>query len=384
MKKVMRISAVFFAAFAISAGVTRVSVRAEENLTNCKAAYVCEYETGTEAYSECPNKRLQIASMCKIMTLLLTFEEIEAGALSYEEEIEISENASGMGGSQVFLQTGLRYPVAELMKSVIVCSANDSCVALAERICGNEVEFVDRMNCRARELGANDTLFANCTGLPKEPQYSCAKDVALMFRELIRFDKYFEFSKIWTEEMRHPDGRNTIMTNTNKLIRFFDGCDGGKTGYTAQAGFCVAATVKRGDMRLISVIIGSDTSNERFESAKNTINYVFSSYENKICLSSKECIEQKVSVKGSAVKELSLIPSCNLTAFLPKNAESCCEVVIETAEEVAAPIRAGDVLGTAILYVDGVEVSRCELLSVSSAEKYTWKEAIDEIIGGWN
>lgn len=208
----------------------------------CKAIYVCDAESGqvVESYQE--EERLPIASMCKVMTLLLGFEAIERGDLTLDEQITVSRHAAGMGGSQVFLQENLSYPTSELLKSIAVCSANDSCVAIAERIAGTESAFIDAMNQRAKELGAGNTLFANCTGLPLEPQYSCAKDVSLMFRELLKHKQYFEYSKIWLEDFSHPDGRITSMTNTNKLIRQLDGCDGGKTGFTNQAGFCLAAT----------------------------------------------------------------------------------------------------------------------------------------------
>ena len=239
MKKfLITATAAVLAASMIAAAPVRVSA---ETATG-KAAYLCDYESGTAVYQREEKKHLPIASMCKIMTLILSFEAVENGTLAYDEEITVSANAAGMGGSQVFLQTGLSYTAEDLMKTVAVCSANDSCVALAERIAGSEADFVAKMNARAKELGAEDTLFANCTGLPKDPQYSCAKDVACMLRTLLRHEKYYEFSKIWYEDFPHPDGRTTRITNTNKLIRSYTGCDGGKTGYTGEAGFCLAAT----------------------------------------------------------------------------------------------------------------------------------------------
>lgn len=279
-------------------GTARAVASADELDVTCKAAYLCDCDSGTEVYAKNETKRLPIASMCKIMTLLLSFEAVDEGRISYDEQITIGENASGMGGSQVFLQTNLSYSAAELMKTVAVCSANDSCVALAERIAGTESVFVDKMNKRAKELGADNTLFANCTGLPKEPQYSCAKDVSVMLRELLKHQKYFEFSKIWLEDFAHPDGRTTRITNTNKLIRFYEGCDGGKTGYTSEAGFCLAATAKRGDTRLVSVVIGSDQSQKRFSESKAMLNYAFNCYENKKILEAGESDRTETSRKG--------------------------------------------------------------------------------------
>ncbi|MDE6274745.1 MAG: D-alanyl-D-alanine carboxypeptidase, partial [Clostridiales bacterium] len=275
MKKLLFLTGALCAAASMIPMSGSIPAAAEENEINCKAAYLCDYASGTAVYTKNETQELPIASMCKIMTLLLSFEAVDAGNLAYDEMITVSDRAAGMGGSQVFLQENLQYSADALMKSVAVCSANDSCVALAERIAGSESAFVDAMNARAKELGADHTLFANCTGLPKEPQYSCARDVALMLREMISHEKYFEYSKVWLEDFAHPDGRTTTITNTNKLIRFYDGCDGGKTGFTNQAGFCLAATAKRGDTRLVSVVIGADSSANRFEGTKSLLNYAF-------------------------------------------------------------------------------------------------------------
>ena len=218
-----------------------------------KSAYLMDFSTNSVIFAKNEKENLPIASMCKIMTLILTFDAISAGELGIDEEIFVSERAASMGGSQVFLEKNAKYPVRELLKSIVVCSANDSCVAIAERVAGSEELFTDRMNDKAKALGATDTVFANCTGLPKEPQYSCAKDVAIMLKELLSHEEYYQFGKVWLDKFNHPKGRFTEITNTNKLVRFYDGCDGGKTGFTNQAGFCLAATAKRNGLRVISV-----------------------------------------------------------------------------------------------------------------------------------
>ena len=244
------------------------SVASDALNLRCKSAYCMDANSKTTVYAQNQTQRLPIASMCKIMTLILSFEAIESGQFSYDDCITVSENASSMGGSQVFLEANTKYPVNELLKSIVVCSANDSCVAMAETVCGNESLFVERMNERAKELGANNTLFANCTGLPREPQYSCAKDVAIMLRHLLKFEKYYEYGTVWTDKFSHPEGRFTEITNTNKPVRFYDGCDGGKTGFTNQAGFCLAATAKRNDLRVIAVVIGEENSKQRFDDVR--------------------------------------------------------------------------------------------------------------------
>lgn len=369
-------------ACAAAVPVKTISARAEELAPNCKAAYLCDDATGTKVYSKDETKRLPIASMCKIMTLLLSFEAVESGNLSYGEKITVSENASGMGGSQVFLDTGLCYTAEELMKTVAVCSANDSCVALAERIAGSEEGFVAKMNERAKELGAENTLFANCTGLPKEPQYSCAKDVATMFRALISHKKYFEFSHVWLEDFAHPDGRTTTIANTNKLIRQYKGCDGGKTGFTNEAGFCLAATAKRGEMRVISVVIGGADSKSRFSAVSGMFDHCFNAYETRTILKADEELERRAKVSGSKKKEISVVAEEPLQTFTKRGEEGEFRLGIEL-NELEAPVARGDEAGTAILYCGNVEIAKTRLLAAEDAPRYSWWEALRETARDW-
>ena len=211
-------------------GSSDVAMADTEGVTDsAKASYMIDYATGSVISAKNENERLQIASMMKIMTALLTFEEIDAGRLSFEDDVFISENAHSQGGSQVFLDAGATQKVGQLLESVIVASANDSCVALAEHIGGSVENFVAKMNARAKELKMENTHFANCTGLPASENFSCAKDVAIMTRALVSHPEYFNFSGVWLKDFEHQSGRKTTMTNTNKLVRFYKGCDGGKT-----------------------------------------------------------------------------------------------------------------------------------------------------------
>ena len=197
--------------------------KTEKSITaGCKSAYLIDYNSGECIYKQNEFERLPIASMCKVMTLTLILDAVDNGKIALDEYITASDTAAGMGGSQVFLASGCQYQVDQLIKSIVVCSANDSCVALSEKIAGSEDSFVAMMNSKASELGCNDTLFANCTGLPKPTQYSCAKDVALMFRNLLQYENYFNYSKIWLEDFVHPDNRITSMTNTNKLLKKYN------------------------------------------------------------------------------------------------------------------------------------------------------------------
>lgn len=384
MKKYLSFGAAVVAAccMAVTGGGNVAVVKADEKLP-CKAAYLCDYESGTAVLCDNEEKRLPIASMCKIMTLLLSLEAVDRGELNFDEQITVSENASGMGGSQVFLDTGLSYKAEDLMRTVAVCSANDSCVALAERVAGSENAFIERMNTRAKELGAENTLFANCTGLPKEPQYSCAKDVALMMRELLKHQKYYEFSKVWLEDFAHPDGRTTTITNTNKLIRAYEGCDGGKTGFTNEAGFCLAATAKRGDTRLISVVIGADSSKSRNKTVSGLFDYAFSAYETKSVLEAGQSVG-KTAVRGSKVKEAEIIADHALSAFAKKGESEGFNVEYHYPEEIKAPVTKGEVIGEAILYRDGVEIARTALKIKEEISRISWWDALREGANHWN
>ncbi len=369
------------AAAAVTASVLGVGAAPSEGpAPDCKAAYLCDAETGTEVYSSEKDVRLPIASMCKIMTLLLSFEAAESGELDYSELITVSANAAGMGGSQVFLAEGLSYPAEELIKTVAVSSANDSSVALAERIAGSETAFVERMNRRARELGAENTLFSNCTGLPREPQYSTAKDVAIMLREMIKHEKYFEFSRIPYGDFAHPDGRTTRITNTNKLIKSYTGCDGGKTGFTSEAGFCLAATAKKGETRLISVVIGASDSKKRFKDVGAMLDYAFERYETKTLLNTAP-LEEKLPVRGSR-KSVEVAPERPLKVFVKRGETEDYTLSLELGEAMA-PLKKGEKVGSASVYRGGVEVDRCDLLSLEDALKMSWWEAVQETARNW-
>ena len=378
MKKWMIVAAVL--ALAVPACLGN-AVEREEGV---KAAYVCEAESGTAVAVQRETERLPIASMCKIMTLLLAFEAADAGELSLEESVVVSEHAAGMGGSQVFLDAGLSYPAGELLKSIAVCSANDSCVAISERIAGSEEAFVERMNERARELGAENTLFANCTGLPREPQYSCAKDVALMLRELLKHEPFFDYAGIRLEDFRHPDGRVTTMTNTNKLLRKLEGCDGGKTGFTQEAGFCLAATAKRGETRLVCVVIGAESSDARFECTARLLNETFATHERRVVAAADRPMENALAVRGSRSDRIGYAPERSLGIFVKKGEKADVRTELILPADVCAPVMRGDRVGEAVLLRDGVEIDRCALISLDDAPRYSYGEAFREGARLWN
>ncbi len=351
--------------------------------TRAKSAILMDFNTKTVVFGQNEEAHLPIASMCKIMTLLLSFEAIEQGQLDMNEKLTISERAASMGGSQVFLEANAQYPVKELIKSIVVCSANDSCVALAECIAGSEELFVEKMNAKAKELGANDTLFANCTGLPKEPQYSCAKDVSLMLRALLNHQEYYDFGKVWLDKFQHPKGRFTEITNTNKLVRFYDGCDGGKTGFTNEAGFCLAATAKRGDMRVISVVIGEESSANRFEDVRTMFDYAFANYAVTPIFEGGKPLEQAIEVVGGKQERVAVYPQKSAYAFAKKGEAANISVQMQL-NKVKAPLEKDGEVGALIVYKDGVEVEKVPLLSTESVGKANVADWWKKIAKKWN
>lgn len=363
---------------------TALTAKAESEILslNCKAAYCMDANSAAPVYALHETQRLPIASMCKIMTLILSFDAVESGKMDYDTFIPVSEHAMSMGGSQVYLEAGGQYTAQQLMESITVCSANDACVALAEYIAGSDDLFVQKMNDRAEALGCNDTLFSNCTGLPEDPQYSCARDVALMLRELISNEKYFEFAGIWTDEFRHPEGRTTLITNTNKLIRQYQGCDGGKTGFTNEAGFCLAATAKRGDTRVISVCIGSPDSKSRFAAVSRMFDYTFANYADRE-LYGTEPLEEKLYVGNARTREISVMPERSVRYF-SKIGET--DAPFERRAEflsVKAPLKKGDKVGEMTVYRGGVEYARVPLVCCEDAEKAGYGDSLRRAAENW-
>ena len=360
------------ALFAVCAAASAVFVptaSAEGFSAEGRSAYLVDAATFTPLYAKNENERLPIASMVKIMTVLLTLEAVDRGELSLDEKVPVSENAASMGGSQVFLDAGTEHRAGDLLKSVIVASANDSCVALAERVSGSVEGFVSDMNARAAELGMKDTRFANCTGLPAAESFSTAHDVALMFREVIRHPVYFEDAGVWLEDYVHPDGRTTVMTNTNKLVKFYNGCDGGKTGFTSEAKFCLAATAERDGMRVIAVVAGADSSKSRFNAVSSMFNHAFGSFKAEKLLGAGELASQRVKVAGGKERSVGVTVSEDIVRLAPRSDKAAAELRLELPDKVKAPVRKGDVVGKGYLVVDGTAVREFDLVAAEDVAR---------------
>lgn len=353
---------------------------AEEMVSHSKSALLMEYESGNTLYAYNSEDKLPIASMVKIMTLNLIFDSIGDKKLRYDEHITVSENAASMGGSQAFLEAGGTYKAEDLIKSIVIASANDSCVALAEHLCGSTNVFVKKMNERAKSLGMNNTNYSNCTGLPAPDAFSTAYDVALSLKSLISHDDYFKFSRIWMDNITHEGGRVTQLTNTNRLVRFFTGCDGGKTGYTNEAKHCLAATAYKNSMRLISVVIAGDSSQGRFDDVTAMFNYGFGNYENKIMLDKGTDLGE-VKVNNGVNREVGIIAENNLCLF-GKRGEISGEVKFDIPSSIKAPVSKGDRIGTAyVVNEKGDIVNSVFLVAENDVKKASLWDIIKRLRG---
>lgn len=306
-----------------------------------KSVLLMEAETGRVLLEYEADLQLPPASVTKIMTILLVVEEIDKGNLKLTDVVQVSDHASQMGGSQVYLKAGEQMSVDDLLKSVVVASANDASTALAERVAGSVESFVERMNQRAKELGMENTNFENPTGLDDSTtdHRTSARDIALMSRELMQHDLIFEYSTIWMDSIR--DGAFGL-TNTNRLIRFYQGANGLKTGSTSRAGFCISAAAKRDGMQLIAVVMGSPNRDSRNETAKKLLDYGFANYK---YLLKEEGTLDDIKVLGGVCRSVGLVYG-KFDAVLEKDkAGQGIETVVELPESVSAPIYAGDVIG---------------------------------------
>lgn len=347
-----------------------------------KSGLLMDYSSGEILFEKDATNHLPVASMVKMMTILIALEEFEEGNVSLDTMISTTENASGMGGSQVFIDPYVEYSFEDLLKSVIVASANDASVALAEYFNGNEKSFVNRMNRRAKELGMNDTNYSNCTGLPAPEQYSCAKDSCVLMREILKHDLYHKYSSIWMDTLTHPSGRETELVNTNKLIRYFQGCDGGKTGSTNEAGCCLTASAKRGDMRLISCIIGAENSKTRFNESSLLLNYGFSNFENKFLVSVDTALSTLPVTKGKA-DETEVFASENFTAVVKKGDKDKYETILKLPEKVKAPLKAGDKIGSVVVTKDGNIVKEIDVVVRENIKHSSYFDSLGKVAENW-
>ncbi len=329
-------------------------------------------------------EKMPVASICKLMTSLLTLEKIDSGALKLTDNIIASEHACSMEGSQAFLDAGSNYSVSDLLKSVVVASANDSAVVLAEAISGSENAFVLEMNKRAKELGMNNTVYANATGLPAPNQYSTAIDTAKLLKEVSKHELYVNNSNIWLDTMQHPSGRQTELVNTNRLIKYYSNCKTGKTGFTDEAGYCLASMAQNNNFNLIVVVLKCDKPQDRFKESIDLYNYGFANFENKKLIDSNMELDKKVRVLGGKAESVKCKYKTDFSVVTRKGDAKNYEVIVNLVDSVNAPKMAGEVVGKASVVKEGRVVGEVDVVLSDNLEKQTFADIVNKIANNWS
>ena len=348
-----------------------LTVHAEGDSLNLssESAILMDAESGKILYEKNIDEQLPMASMTKIMSMLLIMENIENGSLKYDDKVLISENASGMGGSQVFLQAGEEYTVDSLLKCIAIASANDAVVAMAEKISGSVDAFVELMNKRASELGLKNTNFANPHGLDNENHYSTAYDMALMAKELLKHEDILKYTSIYEDYLTKPDGSQIWLVNTNRLVRFYDGVDGLKTGYTTEAGYCLTATAKKNDLRLISVVMSSPSAEARSSDTSTLLSYGFNSFKSNIIYSKDKALGT-IPVEKGKIKEVEVYLKEDATEILNVTEKPSDYTFNIKVDKITAPIKSGTIVGTAeIIDSNGNIIDEAEIIVKEDIEK---------------
>jgi len=349
MKKILNLILII----GIICSISICNIRAEDVslAQNAKSAILLEASTGEVIFEKNSHEKLHPASMTKMMSMLLILENIDKGVIKWDDIVTVSSNASGMGGSQILLETGEQMSVYDLFKGISVASGNDAVVAMAEKIAGTEEMFVEMMNKRANELGLTDTNFKNCHGLDDANHYSSASDMAKIARELVKHEKLFEFTSIYEDYLREGTDRKFWLVNTNKLVRFYSGVDGLKTGYTKEAGYCLTATAKRNNMRIIAVVMGEPDSTTRTSEVSSMLDYAFAQYEVESFLSTESVLD-KIKITKGEQEYMSVVPLEDVTILNKKvdnkkNATYNIEIY-----DFKLPINKGQSIGKLSVYVD--------------------------------
>lgn len=350
---------------------------------NCKSALLMEASSGQVIFEKNADEKRPVASIVKMMTILMCIEAVENGRVSLSDSVSISKNASGMGGSQALLDTGEVQTLDVLLKSAVVASANDAAVAIAEHIYGSEDLFVQEMNKRAKELGMTDTVFKNCTGLPESGQHTTARDVAAMSQALFGKDVYYKYSTVWMDNLDHHDGRITQLTNTNRLIRLYDGCDGGKTGSTNEAGYCISATAKRSGMRLVAVVLGADAGKTRFSVAEDMLDYGFANYRVTAIAEKGTRIKGGMKVTGGREESVPLELNGDLHLLMNKSETADIELSPNLPSSIRAPFDKGREIGSVDVIRNGRTIAKIPVVTAASVDRERFSDAWRRTWGKW-
>ncbi|WP_227395231.1 D-alanyl-D-alanine carboxypeptidase family protein [Jeotgalibacillus aurantiacus] len=349
------------------------SVSAEENslMNGVKSGILIDENTGMILLEKNANEKLPPASMTKIGTLLMIMEAIDSGKLKWTDEVQASEEAASMGGSQVYLKEGETMTVEEMVKAISVASANDASVAMAEHLAGSEAALVDQINKKAKSLGLTNTTFKNVTGLPAEGHESTANDMAILAKELLRHKKITEFTGIYEDFLRQDAEEPFWLVNTNKLVRSYKGADGLKTGFTKEAMYCLTATAQKNNMRLISVVFGAETSAERNRITAGILDYGFTHYQTKTLYKAGHAIAE-VKISKGAPHEVKAVIDQPLSWLNDGKKEANVQKIISVDRDLKAPMKKGTQVGSVILKVDGKEVKELPLLTKHEVKRASW------------
>lgn len=347
------------------------SVQAEEIdlAPNSISAILIDQDTGTIIFEKNSHAKLPPASITKIMTMLLIMEAIDDGQITLQDKVRVSEYAASMGGSQIFLEVGEEMSVNDLLKGIALASGNDASVALAEYVAGSEEAFVNLMNKRAKELGLKNTHFVNSNGLPEDNHFTSAYDIAIMSRELLKHEKITEYTGLYQDYLRKDTPKPFWLVNTNRLVKFYDGVDGLKTGYTSEAKFCLSATAKKSNLRVIAVVMGEPNTKTRNKEISQLLDYAFNQFKNEVLYKKGEQVSE-IEVRKGKIEKVPVLASQQI-GILMKKADKIEDFKqnLEIKEEVNAPIKKGDVLGELTIAKDGQVIQKFPLVAAEDVEK---------------
>ncbi|GAB6990377.1 D-alanyl-D-alanine carboxypeptidase family protein [Paenibacillus pini] len=340
--------------------------------TNARSAILMDADTGTVIFEKNSHDQLPPASITKVMTMLLTMEALDTGKLKLTDLVRTSEYAASMGGSQIFLEPGEEMPVDEMLKGIAMASGNDASVAMAEKIAGSEEAFVQMMNDRAKELGLKDTHFSNCNGLPTTNHYSSAHDIAVISRELLKHNEITKYTGSYQDYLRKDSKKPFWLVNTNKLVRFYTGADGLKTGYTSEAKFCLTATAKKDGLRAIAVVMGEPNTKTRNEEVSKMFDYLFSQFSLHTIFKSGD-VMGTVDVNKGKMKKLTLTAGQTYSILTKKNTKNQdIRHELQIPKEIKAPIESGQYVGKLVVYQGDQKLKEFELKSPEQVGKAGW------------
>ena len=345
-----------------------------------KTAILMDVGSGQILFEKNPHEKLPPASVTKVMTMLLIVEALDSGKIKLDDEVQISERASEMGGSQIFLEPGETQKVDDLLKGIAVASANDACVAMAEYVGGSEEEFVAMMNNKAKQLGMKDTNFSNTNGLPIENHYTSAHDIAIMSRELLKHDKITKYLTTWMDQIVVGKKKTTIgLANTNKMIKHYQGATGVKTGFTQEAKYCLSASAKRGETHLVAVTLGAPTTQERFKDSSSLLSYGFANYESvKLCSKSDKIAT--LTLDKADDNKVNLVAKDDLTALIKKGESKDFTKKIDVSKNIDLPVKKGTKLGTISIYKGDKQVGKIDLINEKDINKASYFKMFERVI----